>query len=57
MRLIFLSSLFLTISITMFGQYDQKLVKFDFKEINGNPFGVVKLNMTNQPSDGNKYYC
>jgi hypothetical protein len=30
------------------GQYDQKLVKFDFKEINGNPFGVVKLNMTNQ---------
>ncbi len=48
MRLIFLSALFLITSIGAFGQYDQKLVKFDFKEINGNPFGVVKLNMTNQ---------
>jgi hypothetical protein len=48
MRRYFLSSLLVTLSITLFGQYDQKLVKFDYKEINGNPFGVVKLNMTNQ---------
>jgi hypothetical protein len=48
MRFYILSALFLTLSISLLGQYDQKLVKFDFKEINGNPFGVVKLNMTNQ---------
>ncbi len=48
MRRYFLSSLLVTLSITLFGQYDQKLVKFDYKEINGNPFGVIKLNMTNQ---------
>jgi hypothetical protein len=48
MRFCILSALFFTLSISLFGQYDQKLVKFDFKEINGNPFGVVKLNMTNQ---------
>lgn len=48
MRFQILSALFLTLSVSLFGQYDQKLVKFDFKEINGNPFGVVKLNMTNQ---------
>lgn len=48
MRFIILSSLLLTSSISLLGQYDQKLVKFDYKEINGNPFGVVKLNMTNQ---------
>jgi len=41
-----LSSLF--ISMNSWAQYDQKLVKFDFREINDNPYGVVKIYMKNE---------
>lgn len=31
-----------------FAQYDQKLVKFDFKEFDSNPIGVIKLYLKNE---------
>jgi hypothetical protein len=38
----------LVIVMISMGQYDQKLVKFDFREINENPYGVVKLYLKNE---------
>jgi len=40
--------LFLFISNALLAQYDQKLVKFDFREEDGNPYGIIKLNMKNE---------
>lgn len=36
------------LSFVSLAQYDQKLVKFDFREIDGNPYGIVKLYMKNE---------
>lgn len=36
------------LSFLSYGQYDQKLVKFDFREEDGNPYGIIKLNMKNE---------
>lgn len=38
----------LTLPLLLSGQFDQKLVKFDFREIDGNPYGIIKLYMKNE---------
>lgn len=39
---------FCLFSYPLISQYDQKLVKFDFREEDGNPYGIIKLNMKNE---------
>lgn len=41
-------SIFLFFGSEIFAQYDQRMVKFDFREEEGNPYGIIKLNMKNE---------
>ncbi|MFM7021131.1 MAG: hypothetical protein ACKOXC_10065 [Aquirufa sp.] len=47
-KIIVHSVLSLFLPFCLIGQFDQKLVKFDFREIDGNPYGIIKLYMKNE---------